>query len=608
MRTFSRPRNLSKPGLFAAAWLVLVASRLIARQKTLWEWDDFVFQLALHHFAPQAQVPHPPFYPGYVYLARAARLLVRDDVLALTGVSVIASIAALVFLYLIVLELLASPRTALTAVTVFALSPAVWLHAGVPLSDPAGLAFALAAIWLSLLSLRKPSWLAAAAVTLGAAFSVRPQTSLIAAAALVTALWRSRGRRRWLAAGALPASIAAFYAAPIILSAGGIEGVWRWVCYQAQFVLAKDSLAAHGWQWELVIRRYFLDVWVSPVLAMLVHSLMLIGFLVLTWRRRGRSLALLASSFLPYAVMAWIFLNPSTAPRYALPYLPLQAVLVGVAIVEIERRLVPGKLPLLALLLVVFSATVTLPAVLLLHSSPSPPVFAAQEIKRMAAHNPFRLAYHSSLLLHAEALFPNTAKVAIKKDEDLCWVPLDGTPVWAFGLNAGGNVAAWPPLPALTRATRGRYLEVPFGRLTEVCVQYGEGWYRPEAEGTTKVTPRRFRWMAREGTISIPPALVDLGLEIEARLPLWALPRPPRITLLANGKVVGEIEARSVSWREVLRIPKESLSDSEANVITLRTSETFVPSTTGASSDHRELGLQLFRLVVRPWGDRLSEP
>lgn len=72
-----------------AAVLVLVGTRVAARQLTPWEWDDLVFSLALDTVAPQSQVPHPPFYPGFVLLGKAMRLLVGDAHAALTWVSVL---------------------------------------------------------------------------------------------------------------------------------------------------------------------------------------------------------------------------------------------------------------------------------------------------------------------------------------------------------------------------------------------------------------------------------------------------------------------------------------------------------------------------------------
>lgn len=62
----------------AAGWvaltLVLAASRPVARQATVREWDDVVFGVSLHVFAPDARVPHPPYYPLHVGLGRRRRL------------------------------------------------------------------------------------------------------------------------------------------------------------------------------------------------------------------------------------------------------------------------------------------------------------------------------------------------------------------------------------------------------------------------------------------------------------------------------------------------------------------------------------------------------
>ena len=231
-----RPRRgrTSRWLLFLLLTGLVVATRALAMQASIWEWDDVVFGVALSNFAPQAQVPQAPFYPGFVYLGRAAKLLLSDPVLSLTAVSAAASCLAVLLVFLYGLELLGRPREALSAALIFAFLPAVWFHAGVPLSDPAGLAAALAACWLALKARRKPRLLDVAAVAFGIAVSIRPQTALVALFPLGYSLVAAspKARRRGVVLGIV--SVLSLYVAPILL-AGGLSGPARFFGYQSSY-------------------------------------------------------------------------------------------------------------------------------------------------------------------------------------------------------------------------------------------------------------------------------------------------------------------------------------------------------------------------------------
>ncbi len=78
-----------------------------------------------------------------------------------------------------------------------------------------------------------------------------------------------------------------------------------------------------------MLRRYFVDIWADPLIALAIWALLLLGVLTL-WREQNRkSLKTLLLVFLPYAFLSRVFLDPSTAGRCALPYLPLVALLVA---------------------------------------------------------------------------------------------------------------------------------------------------------------------------------------------------------------------------------------------------------------------------------------
>jgi hypothetical protein len=574
---------------------ILVGTRVAARQLTPWEWDDLVFSLALDTFAPQSQVPHPPFYPGFVLLGRLMRLLVGDAHAALTWVSVLASILAPGFLFLVARELGLTRGQSALAGWLLAFFPAVWLHAGVPLSDPAGLAAGLGTLWLALRGRRSFRLALVAASVFGVAFAIRPQATLPAAVGLVLAAWPGGWRRRLVVGGAAIASVGVCYLLPIVLAAGDVTPVWRWTRYQTTFVLEQDSLAAHHWAVGAMARRAFVDIWASPVLAVIVLGVAALGVVGLRRQLGKPGTWVVIAIFLPTAVLTWTLLDPATAGRYALPYLPLVALLVAVGGGLVDRALQLGRWPVTSMLLTATMAAVVAPSVWLVHRQASPPVAAADAIRAEAGGAPARVVFLSALRMHAHAFFAGAELVSVRKPEDLCSIPL-GVGTWAYGLTVpDGQVASWPDLPALRRVGRGRYLRVPWGPMREACIRFGTGFFPEErtSDGNT------FRWMGERGTVSVQPARADLRLEIEAVLPAWAPDQPPQVSFSLNGSTLETMRVEGRLLRHTAVIPAARLHQDRANELEITTSRTTVPAEGGSSLDRRRLGLQVRTLSVR---------
>jgi 4-amino-4-deoxy-L-arabinose transferase-like glycosyltransferase len=206
---------------------LLLATRILAMPRSLFEWDDYIFGLALHLYAPQADVPQAPFFPLFVYSARLVRLFVREDVTALSAVSVVASVAALPLLWRTVGELFGTTSHGLAAraVAVYAFLPAVWFYAGTPITDTAGASICLLVFWLAIRAMNRPGAreLLFAFAVFGAACGVRPQSLVPAVVPLVIAWYRSGIRLRLAALGAAAAAGALFAALPVGIAAGGFR-------------------------------------------------------------------------------------------------------------------------------------------------------------------------------------------------------------------------------------------------------------------------------------------------------------------------------------------------------------------------------------------------
>ncbi len=281
----------------------------MARQVAPWEWDDLVFSLALDIFAPQSQVPQPPFYPGFVFLGRLVRLIAVDNHAALTWLSVIASSVVPVFCFFVATGFGFSRRVSMTAAGLLAFFPAVWFHSGVPLSDPAGLAASLGAMALGLRANRSPRTALAAAAALGIAVSIRPQSALPAVIGLAISVSSLTRRQKLGIAAAAVTSVGLLYVTPIVIAARGLSGVVNWTAYQASFVLDHDSLAAHHWAIPFMLRRYLVDIWAYPALAIVVLAFSVVGGMRIWEEPRRKTLGALLVVFLPYALLSWTFLD-----------------------------------------------------------------------------------------------------------------------------------------------------------------------------------------------------------------------------------------------------------------------------------------------------------
>lgn len=447
-----------------ALGLLVLATRFLSRQKTFWEWDDFIFGLSLHVFAPQASVPQAPFYPGFVALGRLARLFSREDVAALTAVSAISSCLAALGVWGVARELGGSRREAVSSALLFSFFPAVWFHAGAPLSDDTGLAAALAALWAAVAARRRVKWLAAAAVLLGCAVSIRPQDAVVVIPALFLA---AHAQRRILRTAALACATALLtYVLPIVLAAGGAGPAWSMFRRQAAYVVRTDSLAAPGRAVGLSLRRYGAGIWISHGLAAAVIALSLGGLVLLMLRGHTSVLAILAASFLPYAVLCVFFLDPAVAGRYSLPFLPLPALLSAIFLCWLERRLLPRLLPLPTTAFMLACGLAVAPAVWVLHTRASPPVEAAARLRQLAGGTPAVIALAPDLHVAASLLFPG-ARLIETNDPGDSRLSREPGPVWIFGLPRSGRdwpAVSWPQLSAFTTVGRGRYLSVSYGR------------------------------------------------------------------------------------------------------------------------------------------------
>ena len=377
----------------AALALVFLAGHLPFLASTLEDVDSVNFALGLRDFDPGRHRPHPPGYPIYMALGKAANLVLSEPRAlsfwgalfgALSAFALLRIFAALDALdgglaepparlrQLRVGEWLGRPAVA-TALTLSA--PLFWMTASRPMSDTAGLAVSLAAQAVLFTAMVRQRAAAAAGespasptaalsgrlILIGAfvsalAIGFRSQAAWLTLPVLMLAIADRAGRGAagaivgslfWLAAGTL------LWLVPLVIASGGPGAYYAAFSAQAGedwsgVDLLATSISARRLAfalYETLVRHWAGAGWIMVVLAA-------VGVLALLWRGR-RALAAIIAAFVPYAMFHLLFQETVTT-RYALPLVAPMAYL-AVRGLSLPPRL--GGLTLGAALALAFGVT-----------------------------------------------------------------------------------------------------------------------------------------------------------------------------------------------------------------------------------------------------------
>ncbi|MFI5143439.1 MAG: glycosyltransferase family 39 protein, partial [Thermoanaerobaculales bacterium] len=321
------------------ALVVYAALLLLLRPATPFEWDEVQFQQALDRYDVGQHWPHPPGYPVYIAAGKLVRLVVRDPLLALEAVGVLAAALTLVLMLRTMRRLGAPQRGAVAAAVVLALNPAFAFYANVGLSDVPGVAAAFAAVLALLWAFDTPKRLPFAAIVCALALGVRPQLAAVMAPLGVFVLVRELRERRWrevgLASAAGLATTAACWVPAILLTGAG-----RFV-NTLRLLSAWVATEERGYRLPAAPVNDVLAFWLvrpfgSGVLAALFWVLVLVGARA-WWRRGQHRLVVVATTAASCYLLSGMFsMNYTTAVRYGLPALPFLAILAA-GVINLER-------------------------------------------------------------------------------------------------------------------------------------------------------------------------------------------------------------------------------------------------------------------------------
>jgi hypothetical protein len=373
---------------FAVLAVCVALTRWPAVSRSLWDWDEALFALALRHYDVTLHHPHPPGFPLWIGLANVtSKLLPLDGFHALQLLTVVSSLFIFPAMFFLARELGAKPFAAMTAGVLLAFFPNVWFFGGTALSDVPSMVLALVACALLLRGRRSDAALIAGALVLGIAAGFRPQNLIIGFAPFVAAFLQ---RRRTALAGAL------IVAAIVVLSYGTAASLsGGWTAY-------RETVARH----ERYIRE--VDSFLSPLRPGLVQvaddfffwpyrappinvAVMLLAAVAVLRRRALFAIAIYG----PFLIFAWLYLDFHSASRFSIGYMPLYAMLAAEGIPRKGRWLTAVALSALMI-------AWTWPVLRVVHTTLSPPVAAIEALP------PDAVVYvDDRLAAHAELLIPN---------------------------------------------------------------------------------------------------------------------------------------------------------------------------------------------------------
>jgi hypothetical protein len=555
--------------ILLALTLLAATTRLLAAAASLWDWDEALFALAVRDYDVTRHHPHPPGYPLFIAAGKLVHLFVADEFRALQVVVILAACALLPLLFALARELGFSFATSVSAATLFAFLPNVWVYGGTAFSDVPAVAAGLAACTLLLRGRRDPRAFVLGAIVLGLAAGIRLPNLLLGATPALLATW-SRVRARQYGVVMLAMLLGALTVAACYLGAAvastTVPQFLEALREQSAWVREVDS-------WRNPQRPPLREMaelfWFKPVanrwLNRTIAILGAVSVLAAMIRRRVEVLQLFLL-FGPLAVMAWLTLDFTSVSRYAIAYMPAHAIVAADGMGVLARRFQP----LLASMLILWSAIWTFPAIREQRAHPAPPVAAFEYALRSTP--PSTILYvNDGLGPHAELLLGDRRRNFFQPHRPVSTIGGDGV------------VIDYRRGAVNFERQRGRLWDIVRQRNFEASVtpvrsplRWGHGWYGVENE-----PEKSFRWMSGEATVTLshlePAGTLSIGFSVPAGT-------RPQVDLFWNDALVERFRVNEPRIEKEYRLA----SRPGGNELRIRTSETVQPG----HGDTRPLGLR----------------
>ncbi len=401
---------------------------------------------------------------------------------------------------------------ALVATILLYSSPALLMSGTLPQSDSGALALFGFAAWTCARMLRvenESRTAAIAAILCAATIGWRLQMSIAIVPMFLTAVLLLKSWRARLMAVSVFGVACLSWFVPLVLAAGGPESYWKWLSGQAAYYAAHDAdLSRSGQSASFIALRFIAHPWGPKLLSMPLLVFAMVGVILMLVERRSptdrddrrghRAAAPLLAGCLVYLGFALWSMDPADAVRYAIPSLPVVALLAAMGL---------KRAPLLAIFAVtsVYVAGAywyTSPVLRMRTTTPAPPTAAANWIAANVPRDAVVL-FDMPLGPHASYLLRDYKTMRI--DAGLAQYGGTSTPLVLYADGERGRAQGvtfrWPDIDAYRKLTRQHYgavsvIPLPLSQRFRVI----EGVHAPERrrDGTS------WRWIGARGVLELP--------------------------------------------------------------------------------------------------------
>ena len=435
---------LSQGRALAALALIYAIAHAPFLAPSLEDIDSVNFALGVRDFDVATHRPHPPGYPVYIALGKAATAIAglgaaapesMIEARALAMLSLLSGLVAIVCLYRVFAGMGNSSSrapadsgapvdyVAFAATAITAACPLFWYLGVRPMSDLPGLAAALAAqaCLMSAWWIQRPGpggdrRLAPAAtaasgrlIVIGAflaalSIGMRSQTVWFTVPLLMLVLLDRVGRGfagALLGGGIMFAAGGLAWGIPLLAASGGLNAYLAALGSQAGEDFAAGEMLytnPNPRALAFALLRTFVHPWDSTALGAAVLILAAAGLVQLLWKDR-RSLAAVAALGGPYLVFHLLFQDTSFI-RYALPLVPVVAFLAVRGVSLVSMKAVPAAAALVSIACVAIAS----PVLAAYRAEPSPAVRAVNAMQvEGTSGRPGALAMHQTFVRPLEA-------------------------------------------------------------------------------------------------------------------------------------------------------------------------------------------------------------
>jgi len=584
-----QPLTRAQRNLVIAATVVVAVTRCLALSRTLWDWDEALFSVAVRSYDVTQHHPHPPGFPLFILAAKAVHLFIRDEFRDVQAVTLLGAIGLFPALFLLARELRFPFFVAVAGALMYAFLPPVWIFGGTAFSDIPSTTLVIAACTLLLRGARDRLALIAGALLLGISVGFRSQNLLIGCVPALYATWSQIRARAWgtlVAAMSLGAAVvAASYIGAAYASADPPHGYLESVANLRAYVHNVDSFLNPG---RTPLRALLFDYFVHPMRSgrfvdYIIDALAALG-LVVTFRRFGTVMAL--AMFLPFQLFAWLMLDPFSISRYGTAYLPLYALLAAAGAYAVAFY--SAHIVIVAVILtrlIVWTA----PAVRTVRSSESPPAAAMNEIVR--SHSPQSVFVHRSMSPFADYYLASIPTTDVVDERTLPLDPRLASALYVCEAVKPEGKVYQRPHDALWNIVRQRYFEVTLTTLGRLW-RFADGWHDQEGEATNV-----YRWMKGRSVTYLPVVGTRGRLALQFGIPAPLVHAAPTLTVVLNGRVIDRVRCTTA---EMARTWDVAASPDRANELVLSIDRVVNPLRDHLGSDARDLGVRIDRYDWTP--------